>query len=95
MRGLHTNKEQWQKPEEFIPERFDVNSPWSLTPSGEKRDPYSYMPFFGGKRVCFGKLFAETVSRMYSLLLINSFDIEFEDPHWMTHFPELNFMQMD
>ena len=59
--ALAHNAEQWQKPFEFIPERFDNSNPVSLTPGGKKRNPYSFVPFGGGKRVCFGKTFAETV----------------------------------
>ena len=58
--ALHYDRTQWQKPQEFIPERFDPSSPMSLTPSGKNRHPNALSPFSGGKRVCFGKTFAET-----------------------------------
>ena len=31
LNGLHHNGEEWQRPHEFIPERFDLSSPLSLT----------------------------------------------------------------
>jgi cytochrome P450 len=34
------------------------------------------MPFNGGKRVCFGKTFAENVLRMIATMLAQSFDFE-------------------
>ena len=53
------NTSQWQRPFEFLPERFDPDSPLFLTPDGKKRLPFAYTPFLGGRRVCFGKTFAE------------------------------------
>ena len=68
--GLHHNPEQWREPEKFVPERFDTsNKHWSLTPSGKKRSPMSYLPFFGGRRICFGKMFAEAAIRVNALKL--------------------------
>ena len=56
--SCHHNATQWQNPHEFIPERFDHKNPISLTPNGSKRNPNSWIPFFAGKRVCFGKTLA-------------------------------------
>ena len=39
--ALHMNKEEWQDPEKFLPERFDPLSPYFLTSSGKKRHPMS------------------------------------------------------
>ena len=50
---------QWQRPTEFLPERFDQTSPLYLTPDGKKRHSCSWIPFHGGQRVCFGKTLAE------------------------------------
>ena len=61
---LQTNFREWKEPEKYIPERFDPESPWSLTPSGEKRNPYSLSPFLGGKRICVGKTFAENIGKV-------------------------------
>ena len=58
--GLHFNSSEWQFPTKFYPERFDTEDKAFLTPDGNKRSPSSYIPFFGGKRICFGKTFAET-----------------------------------
>jgi len=74
---LHSNPDEWVEPERFIPERFDPRSKYFLTPDGKKRHPFSYAPFFGGKRICLGKTFAEITSRMVGSRLLNCFDFEF------------------
>jgi len=79
MWGLHHNPEEWQKPEEFIPDRFDSTSPFFLTPSGKRRNPFSFAPFLGGQRICLGKTFAETVSKITGPTLIHNFDFEFTE----------------
>ena len=57
--GLHFNSNEYQRPREFLPDRFDSSHPLYLTPGGKKRSSASYTPFFGGQRICFGKTFAE------------------------------------
>ena len=57
--GLHFNAKHWQRPHEFLPERFDSKNSLSLSPDGSKRHTFAWAPFNGGKRVCFGKTFAE------------------------------------
>lgn len=74
MHHLHRNPKYWKDPEEYIPERFDSTSEYFLTPSGKKRHPMAYSPFFGGKRICLGKTFAETMSKIIGPSLIGSFD---------------------
>lgn len=75
--GMHFNETQWQKPTEFIPERFDLDSPYSLTPTGDKRHPMAWIPFNGGKRVCFGKTFAEVNLKILQTYLTQHFDFDF------------------
>mmetsp|Transcript_297 Transcript_297/g.325 ORF Transcript_297/g.325 Transcript_297/m.325 type:complete len:81 (+) Transcript_297:242-484(+) len=78
--ALHYNKEEWENPEEFIPERFDPSSKYFLTPSGKKRNPYSFLPFGGGNRTCFGKIFAENSAKIMILSIFSKYDFEFKDP---------------
>ena len=77
--GLNYNTSQWQRPTEFLPERFDPESPLYLTPDGKKRHSHAYTPFAGGKRVCFGKTFAELTIKMISLYLTHYFNFEHVD----------------
>ena len=77
--GLHKHPDHWQKPEEFRPERFDSGNPLSLAPDGSKRKAMAYCPFLGGKRVCFGKTFAEANLKLLSIYMAEIFDMAFEE----------------
>lgn len=77
--GLHFNSNEWQRPNEFLPERFDISSPLYLTPSGKKRNPYSFTPFNGGRRGCIGQTFAEKNIKTVLCYMISYFDFEFAD----------------
>ena len=72
--------EQWIKPEEFIPERFDSQSEFYLTPKGEKRNPFAFSPFLGGMRICLGKTFIESVSKVMLPVLLTKFSFDLPDP---------------
>ena len=73
--SLHFDGAQWQKPLEFIPERFDSSNPISLAPDGKKRHPKAFSSFSGGKRVCFGKSFAEISMKIVATYIIQAFDM--------------------
>ena len=77
MQGLHYNGNEWQRPKEFLPERFDMSSKLSLTPDGKKRSPMSWLPFNGGQRICFGKTFAEANLKIAVSYMTQYFDMEF------------------
>ena len=74
--ALCYNASYWQRPYEFLPDRFDPQHELSKTPSGEKRPPMCFVPFNGGKRVCFGKTFAELTLRTVVAMLTQQFDFE-------------------
>ena len=75
--GLHRNANEWQRPYEFIPQRFNVSDPLSLTPSGKKRHPMSWAPWNGGKRICFGKTFAEANLKIVATYMTQNFNLEY------------------
>ena len=79
MYGMCNNPNEWIEPHKFIPERFDENSDYFLTPDGHKRNPYSFAPFLGGSRICIGKTFVETVSKLSIPTLLTKFKFELED----------------
>lgn len=76
---LHTNPDQWILPDKYIPERFDSQSQFYLTPEGKKRHPMSFGPFLGGKRVCLGKTFAESFTKSVLAVILSQLDFDFAD----------------
>lgn len=78
MLNLANDPDEWIEPEKFIPERFDPQSKYYLTPAGKKRNPYSFSPFLGGMRICLGKTFVESVSKLTATTLITHFKFDFE-----------------
>ena len=67
---IHINPKEWIEPLKYMPERFDPESKWSLTPAGNKRHPWSFGPFLGGKRVCLGKTFAESIGKLIIPMIV-------------------------
>ena len=82
MIGLHFHKDQWQQPREFLPDRFDNSNPLSLTPDGQKRNPFAWLPFNGGKRSCLGKTFADNALKTIGIYLTTYFDFKLLDSRW-------------
>ena len=77
--GLHSNSSEWQRPREFIPERFDSQNPLSLAPDGKKRKVWAFCPFLGGKRICFGKTLAVVNLKIFGVYMSQLFDMKFVD----------------
>jgi cytochrome P450 len=73
---MHYNSRYWQDPKRFNPDRFDPEHPDSLTPDGKKRPQTCWLPFNGGKRICFGKTFAEMVLKVITSMLSQRFNFE-------------------
>ena len=68
-----------------------------LTPSGKKRHPMAFLAWHGGKRICFGKTFAELTLKFIAAMMADKFDFKFEaasaNRYSKTHLPELMFGQ--
>ena len=80
---IHHDPVQWREPHKYVPDRFDTRTPnniWSLTTDGKQRNPLSFTPFFGGKRICLGKTFAETVVKFTIPLIYHHVDFAFVQP---------------
>jgi cytochrome P450 len=75
--GLHKNKDEWQRPSEFLPERFDEEHELSKTSSGGQRHKMSFAPFSHGKRNCLGQYFAYHSIKVMIIHMIAHFDLEF------------------
>lgn len=66
---IHRDERYFEKPHQFIPERF----------SAEQRDKlhsYSFLPFSAGTRVCIGKKFAQYSMKVMLAQLVRNFRIE-------------------
>jgi cytochrome P450 len=68
---LHVNNKEWIEPLKYVPDRFNPESIWSHTPGGAKRNPMSFGPFLGGKRICVGKTFAESIARLIIPMIVS------------------------
>lgn len=74
---IHHDPVQWREPSRYVPERFDTHTKdniWTLTTEGNPRNPLAFTPFFGGKRVCLGKTFAEVTVRFTVPLIFHHLD---------------------
>ena len=76
---MHHDEREWQQPDKFIPDRFDLSSPWAARPDGKRRNPQAFNPFSGGKRICLGKTFAEITTRLTVPLLYYHLDFDFAE----------------
>lgn len=85
---IHHDPDQWIEHNVYNPARFDFkdkDNKWALTPEGKPRNPLSYNPFSGGRRVCLGKTFAETVVRFTIPMLFHFLDFEFMEESQRHH----------
>ncbi|KAL3861960.1 hypothetical protein ACJMK2_007967 [Sinanodonta woodiana] len=72
--NLHHNKDVWDNPEEFIPERFSKEN-------SAKMDSYQYVPFSAGPRNCIGQHFAMHEMKVVISKLIHRYKFEPEPNH--------------
>jgi cytochrome P450 len=72
------NPDEWQKPLEFLPERFDPESEYFYKPGPDKkpRSPYSYIPFSIGGRKCPGQSFALLEIKVSMIYILTHFKFE-------------------
>ncbi|XP_057779281.1 carotene epsilon-monooxygenase, chloroplastic [Salvia miltiorrhiza] len=71
--NIHRSAEVWERADDFVPERFDLDSP---VPNEANTD-YRYIPFSGGPRKCVGDQFAllEAIVALAVLLQHASFEL--------------------
>ncbi|CAH1153439.1 unnamed protein product [Phaedon cochleariae] len=65
---LNVGKEYWNKPDEFLPERF-------LSPAGNVVKPTHFIPFSTGKRTCIGQRLVQCFSFVILATLLQKFDV--------------------
>ncbi|CAI5463164.1 unnamed protein product [Closterium sp. Yama58-4] len=68
--NIHHSPQVWERAEEFMPERFDLEAP---VPNEVNTD-YRYIPFSGGPRKCIGDQFAMLEAICALSVLVREFD---------------------
>uniref|UniRef100_A0A8D2AUY2 Steroid 17-alpha-hydroxylase/17,20 lyase n=1 Tax=Sciurus vulgaris TaxID=55149 RepID=A0A8D2AUY2_SCIVU len=72
--ALHHNEEEWNQPDQFMPERFlDPTGSQLISPS------LSYLPFGAGPRACVGELLARQELFLLMAWMLQRFDLEVPD----------------
>lgn len=74
---LHRHKLLWERPEAFIPDRFDGKAQDYLTNG-------AYIPFGAGPRICIGATFSLAEASLVLAMLLERFDIELDDERPVT-----------
>lgn len=69
--ALHRHPKYWEKPDEFIPERFN--------PSTFKGKAFVYIPFGQGKRSCIGKPLAMAELQIVLPIILQNFKLQLID----------------
>ena len=69
--ALHRNPLYWDRPEEFLPERWAEGG--SANPL---KHPFQYLPFSAGARNCIGQRFAMMEMTVALALVLRNFDLE-------------------
>lgn len=63
--ALHRNPRFWDRPDEFIPERFEAEP-----------EKYSYIPFGAGKHTCIGRYLGQPMMTLALAELVMNYDFE-------------------
>ena len=74
--GLHFNENEWQNPDQFIPERFDPSSKYFLKPNGQPRSSFSFIPFGIGAWSCPGRFLAILTLKIYVIVMVLKSNIQ-------------------
>ena len=76
----HMNPEQYQRPSEFIPERFDPQSDLFFKPgTKDVRHPMSFAPFSFGLRNCAGQSLAKLEVKVLLARLLEKVDYDIDE----------------
>ena len=92
----HYNPDYFEKPFEYIPERFDPQSEYFFKPgTKEPRDPKCYVPFGVGLRNCAGQTLAKLETKVLLSRLITRIDYELDEEIASNPDMKFNMMQPD
>jgi cytochrome P450 len=67
--GVHHDPKYWDNPEEFRPSRFTKENQ-------KKQQPFTYIPFGGGPRMCIGINYAIAQMQLILVSIIRRYDLE-------------------
>lgn len=87
--AIHKDPKEWIEPDRYNPDRFDPESEYYSRPDGKPRNPFSFCPFYGGKRICLGKTLAEYMTVFTLPMILYHFEFEFTDPAHKAKKPNL------
>jgi cytochrome P450 len=71
IRNIHRHPDFWNNPDDFDPERFDINQT-------EKRHRLAFMPFGAGSRMCIGNNLAQMEAVLILASVIQKFELSLE-----------------
>jgi cytochrome P450 len=74
---IHRHKKLWDRPEAFIPDRFEGKAQDYLTNG-------SYIPFGAGPRICIGATFSLAEASIILAMLLERFEVELDDDRKIT-----------
>jgi len=66
--ATHRHPDFWREPERFEPQRFSAEE-------SQGRNPWSYLPFSAGQRMCIGNTFALVESVLLLSMLLQRFEV--------------------
>lgn len=75
--NIHHSPAVWEDPEEFRPERFNLDDPIP----NEQNTNYKYIPFSGGPRKCVGDQFALMEAVVALAIVLKHFSFELKKDH--------------
>jgi cytochrome P450 len=74
---IHRHRKLWDRPEAFIPDRFEGKAQDYLTNG-------SYIPFGAGPRICIGATFSLAEASLILAMLLERFEVELDDDRKIT-----------
>eukprot|EP00028_Trichosphaerium_sp_Am-I-7-wt_P000059 CAMPEP_0168524260 /NCGR_PEP_ID=MMETSP0405-20121227/10536_1 /TAXON_ID=498012 /ORGANISM="Trichosphaerium sp, Strain Am-I-7 wt" /LENGTH=96 /DNA_ID=CAMNT_0008546417 /DNA_START=743 /DNA_END=1029 /DNA_ORIENTATION=+ len=77
----HRDPQWWNKPEEFLPERWD--DPHLL------KHPYQFIPFHAGPQICLGKGLALMEAKTVLIMLFQRFKFSLDPTHEVKPTPKI------
>ena len=89
--AVHRDPRHWQKPDEFLPERFDEDSELYLTPEGKRRSPFAFLPFSYGSRSCAGQNMAKTEMSVFVAYMVLFLELELDLDDYMKDYSDIAF----